>query len=158
MLSSTSPSIKAALTNRQKHVLSATCSCSALAWYGYCYVHEAGCPFVPVVPCYSPVDYVPILPHPDELVGCPPKNRTRKTPKPPSYRFKLQFNFTRPINIELWRKIKAPQGWRKCPTSQKGQEKYWGVRFQCDDLKYALTPEEISLLHMKLLMCLKVSY
>lgn len=80
--------------------------------------------------------------------------RKRRPPPIPSYRFKLQFNFTRPINIALWRAIKAPAGWRKCPTSNVKQTMYRGVRFQCDDLKFALTPEDITLLHMKLLMSL----
>lgn len=83
------------------------------------------------------------------------KKRARVPPPIPSYRFVLQFNFTRPINISLWKKIKAPKGWKKNPTSASNQDMYRGVRFRCDDFKYALSAEDITLLHMRLLMCLQ---
>lgn len=70
------------------------------------------------------------------------------------YRFVLQFYFTRPIDSALWKRIKAPKGWRKGPI-RKDQDKWCGCRFICTDLKYALAPEEIEQLHSTLFMCLK---
>lgn len=137
----------------------AVCDCSARHRPYYHYVHEASCPFESVEPVYPVQSHVPILPYADDvLVGTPRRNRTRKTPKPPAYRLRIQFNFTRPINIDLWKRIEAPPGWRKCPTSKTAQQKYWGVRFQCDDYSQALSPDELSLLHMKLLMCLEGTF
>lgn len=78
-------------------------------------------------------------------------------PWPKSYRLLLQFSFSRPINVALWKQIKAPPGWRKNPTSQVKQKQYRGVRFRCDDLKFALTPEEIETLRAKLYMILELT-
>lgn len=86
------------------------------------------------------------------------RRRKQRVPPPiPSYRFILQFNFTRPVNVALWKKIKAPKGWKKNPTTAAKQETYRGVRFRCDNFKYALSPEDIELLHMKLLLSLKTN-
>lgn len=133
------------------------CLCAAAG--GVAYVHEAGCPVAainkppPTPDPATPTDiYKTMARRINRMRGV--GKRRRRPPPIPSYRFKLQFNFTRPINIALWRAIKAPAGWRKCPTSAGKQLMYRGVRFQCDDLKFALTPEEITLLHMKLLMSL----
>lgn len=79
----------------------------------------------------------------------------RVTPDTPPYRMMLQFYFSRPVNIALWKKIKAPPGWRKNPTTAEKQHTYRGVRFQCDDYKYTLTPDEVSQLHMTLVMILE---
>jgi len=70
----------------------------------------------------------------------------------------LQFYFQRPINLKLWKRIKAPRGWRKCPTSAHGQQKYYGVRFMCRDMKYKLAPEEIETLRAKLYMSLEAVF
>jgi len=75
-----------------------------------------------------------------------------------NYKLVLQFYFQRPINLKLWRRIKAPQGWRKCPTSSRGQQKYYGVRFMCKDLKYVLTPDEIEILRAKLYISLETVF
>lgn len=75
-----------------------------------------------------------------------------------NYKLVLQFFFHRPINIDLWKRIKAPPGWRKCPTSKDSQTKYYGVRFQCKDLKYSLTPEEVETLRAKLYMSLETQF
>lgn len=77
---------------------------------------------------------------------------------PTNYRLTLQFYFERPIGIEMWRKIKAPPGWRKCPTSRKEQEKYYGVRFMCRDLKHSLTSEEVETLRAKLYLALELVF
>lgn len=82
--------------------------------------------------------------------------KPRRPPKWPDYRFVLSFFFTRPIDIALWKKIKAPPGWRKNPTSRTKQLMYNGVRFQCDDFKYTLTPEQVQELRATLLMILEV--
>lgn len=74
------------------------------------------------------------------------------------YKLLLQFFFQRPINIALWKKIRAPRGWRKCPTSADAQSKYWSVRFQCRDLKYALTPDEIQDLQARLYLSLELVF
>lgn len=75
-----------------------------------------------------------------------------------NYKLLLQFHFNRPIDINLWKRIKAPRGWRKCPTGKAQQSKYFGVRFQCRDLKYSLTPGEIEELRARLYMCLEVVF
>lgn len=82
--------------------------------------------------------------------------KPRRGPKIPNYRFVLSFFFTRPVDVTLWKKIKAPPGWRKNPTNKDNQLKYCGVRFQCDDYKYALTPDEVETLRATLLMILEV--
>lgn len=84
-----------------------------------------------------------------------PKRRKRDRQAPSNYKLVLQFFFQRPINIDLWKKIKAPRGWRKCPTGKEAQSKYYGVRFQCRDLKYALAPDELEELRARLYMCLE---
>src|SRR4051812_7423239 len=35
-----------------------------------------------------------------------------------NYKLLLQFFFERPVDINLWKRIKAPRGWRKCPTGK----------------------------------------
>lgn len=98
-----------------------------------------------------------ILPH-----GVAPLRKPRPSSKkgavkpwPKSYRFLLSFSFTRPVNIDLWKRIHAPRGWRKNPTTKEKQQRYRGVRFQCTDLKYALTPDEIDDLRARLSMILE---
>lgn len=71
------------------------------------------------------------------------------------YRLMLQFFFQRPVSIELWKRIKAPRGWKKCPTTQEKQRMYQGVRFMCRDLKYALTPDEVQELLARLYLSLE---
>jgi hypothetical protein len=83
-----------------------------------------------------------------------PRPRSRRD-QASNYKLLLQFFFHRPINIELWKKIRAPKGWRKCPTGKDAQLKYYGVRFQCRELKYALTPDEIEELRARLYLCLE---
>lgn len=155
---------------RLKRMVSQECTCEHRQgrgnWHGY--IHVAGCPYddqaiprpAPADTCSFPIigRYLIAAPPQAIIIGGKPKpykrSKTRRPTAVPSYRFRLQFFFTRPVNIELWNKIEAPPGWRKCPTNAAKQQTYRGVRFQCDDFKYALTPEEVSLLHMKLLMCL----
>lgn len=81
--------------------------------------------------------------------------RQRHSPDVPAYKFLLQFNFTRPIRIDMWKKIKAPAGWRKNPTSRDLQHKFRGVRFQCTNLTHALTPDDIHQLHTRLMFILE---
>lgn len=92
----------------------------------------------------------------------PPKAQRKRVnpprPCPTNYKLLLQFNFQRPISLELWKKIKAPRGWRKCPTSKDAQTKYYGVRFQCRDLKHNLTTEEVETLRAKLYLSLELTF
>lgn len=128
------------------------CSCSA----GSNYIHVAGCAWMGRFgqPKADEAAEPEII-----VIGAARKKRKhrrlRKPPAIPSYRFTLQFNFTRPVNVALWKTIKAPKGWKKNPTTAAKQETYRGVRFRCDDFKYALAPADIELLHMKLLLSLK---
>lgn len=84
-----------------------------------------------------------------------PKRKKEDRKAASNYKLVLQFLFQRPINIDLWKRIKAPRGWRKCPTAEDKQLKYYGVRFQCRDLKYALTPDELEELRARLYLCLE---
>lgn len=81
-----------------------------------------------------------------------------RTPDAKPYRFILQFYFTRPVDYDLWKKIKAPRGWRKGPVKKEAMNTWCGVRFICTKLKYALTPEEVETLHATLQFCLKEVY
>lgn len=84
-----------------------------------------------------------------------PKRKKEDRKAASNYKLVLQFLFQRPINIDLWKRIKAPPGWRKCPTGKNAQSKYCGVRFMCREFKYALTPDEIEELRARLYMCLE---
>lgn len=90
-------------------------------------------------------------------ISPPHKPRRRKTTyrDAPAYSFTLQFRFSRPINIDLWKSIKAPPGWKKLPTNREKQMHYRGVRFRCENLTHALTPDEVSTLHMRLMLSLE---
>lgn len=81
-----------------------------------------------------------------------------RTPTSPKYRVTLQFYFTRPVNYALWKKIKAPKGWRKGPIPKDARNNWCGVRFLCTKLQYALSPEEVETLQASLYMCLMESY
>lgn len=139
---------------RVKKAVADRCTCAAEGYY----VHEAGCSQAGSIRRLDSEENST-----NELVlpfGVPKprkaRRKLRKTPPVPAYMFKLQFNFTRPVSIPLWKRIEAPPGWRKCPSSHKGQMRYHGVRFQCNDFKFALTPDEIAALHMKLLLSLEL--
>lgn len=90
------------------------------------------------------------------LGGRPKPERTQRIRKTvlPAYRFTLQFYFSYPVNMECWRRIKAPKGWKKCPTNATKQRQYTGVRFMCTDFKHALTPQQIEELHARLILSL----
>lgn len=143
------PAIKAHRPRWQK-IVDPRCNCGA----GHAVFHTAGCPMVAVLQPVTDENPPTIW----STAGIKPprkKKRVRVPPPIPSYRFVLQFNFTRPINIALWKKIKSPKGWKKNPTNRLKQDLYRGVRFRCDDFRYALSAEDIALLHMRLLMCLQ---
>lgn len=84
----------------------------------------------------------------------PPRKRKYES----NYKFLLQFNFQRPINIDCWKRIRAPRGWRKCPTNAAAQLKFFSVRFQCRDMKYALAPEDIEELRARLNLSLELTW
>lgn len=123
-------------------------------------VHRTGCDpkfIFDMEPEPKPVTPGLWLPH-----GVKPRRKPRRTTKrgvprewPKSYRLLLAFSFTRPVDVQLWKRIKAPKGWRKNPTSDKHQTMYRGVRFRCDDLKYALTPDDVEELRAKLYLILR---
>lgn len=139
-----------------KHYPNPVCSCGAGI---HARVHAKGCD--PEFFLSANVDTKPakpaglILPPGVTPRKRKPTKRGQTRPWPKSYMFLLQFSFTRPVNIDLWKLIKAPPGWRKNPTTKDKQYKYRGVRFQCTDLKYALTPDEIEVLRAKLYMILE---
>lgn len=92
--------------------------------------------------------------------GISPRHKPKRKKKgdyreQPAYSFTLQFRFSRPINIDLWKSIKAPPGWKKLPTNREKQALYRGVRFRCENLTQALTPDEVSTLHIKLMLSLE---
>jgi hypothetical protein len=133
-------------------------------------VHVAGCEFLEMEPYQGaavvadpPKKYKKILlPGPAPLVPLKPPyglpHPRSEAKHPTNYKFVLQFNFHRPIDIKLWKRIKAPAGWRKCPTGRDAQNKYHGVRFQCRDLKHSLTPAELETLRAKLYMALEPTF
>src|SRR6185312_5872005 len=133
----------------KEQTASVVCSCRSRCSV-YNTVHAAGCPFVgAMVNSLARTD----KPAPIRILlpSGNPWTRKRRAPKrkrgdrsaSSPYKFLLQFFFERPVNIDLWKRIRAPRGWRKCPTSENKQHQYYGVRFQCRDLKYALTPDEV---------------
>lgn len=87
-----------------------------------------------------------------------PKRKTHDHRAPSNYKLMLSFFFERPINIAAWKRIRAPHGWTKCPTSEAGQRKYMSVRFQCRDYKHALASEEIETLRAKLYLSLELTW
>lgn len=145
------PTVIKARRPRWQKIGDPRCNCGA----GHAFFHAADCPMVAVLQPVTDENPPTIW----STAGIKPPRRKEKrgrVPPPiPSYRFVLQFNFTRPINIALWKKISAPKGWKKNPTNATKQALYRGVRFRCDDFRYALSAEDIALLHMRLLMCLQ---
>lgn len=156
------------------------CSCGA-AHGLHSYVHSVDCPASkmerhgPLYPKFETVPIIYVEPPQHAYTGLvnaqslplrskPAKPRGpwvsgavgRVTRKLPDYRMLLQFYFTRPIDVTLWRRIKPPPGWRKCPTSKDKQKQYCGVRFSCTDFKHELTPQQVQVLHATLLMILEV--
>lgn len=83
----------------------------------------------------------------------PAKGRVR--PDSPEHTLLMTFYFSRPVSIRHWKLIKAPKGWRKCPTTEKGQNMYRSVRFRCNQLTHALTPDAVSELRAMLCMSLE---
>jgi hypothetical protein len=168
-----------ATTSRRKNWAAGDCTCEAINKSAYRYVHLPACPAARDL---RDLPQKKVDPHADKLFDfeqhtapanpapfglfsatgsvIKPKRKKhrapRRVPKMPDYRFLLQFYFTRPINITLWKCIKAPPGWVKCPTSKAKQDTYRGVRFICKDFKYALSVEEIQMLHSKLLLSLEI--
>lgn len=134
----------------------ARCTCAA-DWttgpFNMPVVHQPGCEYLGRIKPAEPDEGDSLV-----LVGKrPSKSRPRKTTPVPDYKLVLQFYFTRAVDIDCWKRIRAPKGWRKCPTDEKKQQTFKGVRFQCTDLKYALTPDEMQALHAKLLLSLKLT-
>lgn len=89
------------------------------------------------------------------------KRRKRKKPAKgkvqagdPEHTLLMTFYFSRPVNIQRWRMIKSPPGWRKCPTNEKGQRTYRSVRFRCNNLAYALTPDAVQ--ELRAMLCLSL--
>lgn len=139
-----------------------TCNCgSPNAWKP---VHAAGCPAMDcnLIPCEDNKPATsPILVGPNgKPIMSKARNRHKKPRKgrisaeTPDYRFVLQFYFSRPINIRLWKQIKAPPGWRKCPTTESAQRTYRGVRFQCDNLTQPLAPDAVQ--ELRAMLCLSL--
>lgn len=126
-------------------------------------VHPAGCPAEGSVRMWA--KEVPNIPTLVDVAGNklmsakrlrrrkPAKGRVR--PDSPEHTLLMTFYFSRPVNIQRWRMIKAPPGWRKCPTTEKGQQTYRSVRFQCNQLIHALTPDAVSELRAMLCMSLE---
>lgn len=75
-----------------------------------------------------------------------------------NYKLVLQFWFQRPIDLGMWKAIKAPSGWRKSPVNKSKMNEYMGVRFLCRDLKYSLTPEQVETLRATLYMSLATEW
>lgn len=88
------------------------------------------------------------------------RRKRRKPPKgrvladSPEHTLLMTFYFSRPVNLSLWKMIKAPKGWRKCPTSKKGQNTYRSVRFRCNNLAHSLTPDAVS--ELRAMLCLSL--
>lgn len=131
-------------------------------------VHIAGCAAFRFSVRVNPLETPTPTPTPAKIIlttGEPwvPKKRVQKRKiedrrASSNYKLLLQFFFERPVDINLWKRIKAPRGWRKCPTGKDQQIKYFGVRFQCREIKYALTPDEIEELRARLYMCLETVF
>lgn len=139
---------------RWEKMVAPRCNCEAAGPL----VHEIDCPVVGLIKPVTADSIAGAIVHLNNVKVPLRRRRKQRVPPPiPSYRFILQFNFTRPVNVALWKKIKAPKGWKKNPTTAAKQETYRGVRFRCDNFKYALSPEDIELLHMKLLLSLKTN-
>lgn len=144
-----------------ERMMTPACTCGANLQIGALrpYVHGNSCPLVGLYPVPVADDAKPQLLMPQKYkLGAKKHRHKRKPTRVPDYKFTLHFQFTRPINLALWKKIKAPVGWKKNPVTAEKQRNYRGVRFRCTDLKYALTPEQISLLHMQLIMCLEGAF
>ncbi len=136
------------------------CLCVAeVQAHGAPLVHVAGCPMAGVLKPETVQQREDPRYKNSPIIG---GKRKRKGPprKPPAripdYAMLIQFNFTRPISLKLWKRIKAPRGWRKCPTSGPGQVRYQGVRFKCTDYRFPLAPAELEELHAKLLLSLEI--
>jgi hypothetical protein len=152
------------------------CTCGAAAMPATALNVLMGCGVdVHVVGCKAPEGkrfHAVEIEHPDKpkkilltsktpwVAPSPPKAPRPRSQRPyaTNYKLLLQFNFYRPISMDAWKRIKAPLGWRKCPTNKEGQLKYYGVRFQCRDLKYSLTPEEVETLRAKLYLSLELTF
>lgn len=57
--------------------------------------------------------------------------RSKERPRSPcpDYKLTMQFFFSRPIDVAMWKHIKAPPGWRKGPVRATDARKYMGVRY-----------------------------
>lgn len=149
-----------------EQVLYRMCTCKTANAYNI--VHEKGCPYLILNSPYLGSQTAPSPPKKSRIVlpwkaqrPALPLHVTRKRwdrIAESSYKLTLQFYFQRPINISCWKCIRAPRGWRKCPTNKGAQLKYYGVRFQCRDLKYALTPKEIEQLQARLYLSLELVF
>lgn len=129
-------------------------------------VHAVGCPWIGHQPNVLEA-FIEGTPKPAKILlttgdpwkppAAPLRKRINRHAESP-YRFVLQFFFQRPVSIDCWKRIRAPRGWRKSPTSQEHQKKFFGVRFTCRDLKYALTPDEVQELLAKLYLSLELVF
>lgn len=155
-------------TMLEDHPRAMICLCNPNTQYpAYFQIHLPGCDFMGGVNCQTAElekTKGPKIIIPGAMKWTPPKNAAakishkRREPKAKPYRLVLQFYFSRPVAYALWKKIKAPAGWRKGPVPQKARDEWCGVRFLCSDLKYALTPDEVEQMRSTLLMCLKEDY
>ncbi len=145
------------------------CICGAPGSAGYINVHLPDCEFTlnngalsAGSTCAQKPQHKPVLYAAPGVAWVKPANSKalakHRTPTSPKYRLTLQFYFTRPVDYALWKKIKAPKGWRKGPIPKDARNNWCGVRFLCTSLKYALSPEEVETLQASLYMCLMESY
>lgn len=144
------------LLNNGLRPASDVCTCG-VGWDGA--VHLPGCRYdgMKLIICTTgPKEKPKAILAPD---GKPANLRQHKKPRKgrcspatPPYWLVLNFWFTRAVKVALWKTIKAPPGWRKCPYKPG----FHGVRFQCDDLKYALTPDQVEELNAKLYLILEL--
>lgn len=126
---------------------------------GWVHVHAVGCQHAGQIPV--PADPKPKIPKlilpPGAAVFRNTRYKRRQVDRVATspYKLMLQFYFQRPVDIALWKRIRAPRGWRKCPTTEAKQYTFCSVRFQCRDMKHALTPDEVQELQARLYFCLK---
>lgn len=68
----------------------------------------------------------------------------------------IEFCVSGPLNLTLWRALKAPPGWHKSPRQEWKNLACIPVRFRCRDLTIPMpTPEQLETLRLQILLMVR---
>lgn len=95
----------------------------------------------------------------NEFDGWTKRSRRFRTPygqySNHAFRMVLEIPVTGMLNMELWKALKPPQGWKKNARQKWKNEVCVPVRFICYDADAALTAEQIETLRIQILLMVK---